>query len=118
MSPVRYASHRSYSRRVLEGRGTRQRETLLAFLAENPRPEAWTRNELAEATGIRLSSVCSVVNGLLGEPDPLVLELDLRADGHTTFPARPVALVAPPPATVQRGFEGFLPSEASRRMPS
>ncbi len=93
MSPVAQTSVDALERFHQEGRAQSQRDLLLAFLRECDRSQGWTRNELAETLGLRLSSVCGVVDDLLAET--LVFELARRVDEHSTFRAKPIRLLPP-----------------------
>lgn len=62
---VAITSAMAYQEHAAAGRVGRQAEDILRFISKHKRAAGWSRNELAEKTGIRLSSVCGRVNELL-----------------------------------------------------
>jgi hypothetical protein len=66
-----------------------QQRAIVAFLAHNAHRD-YTRNEIAQATGMRLSAVCGRVAELLQLQ--MVHESPRRPDRHTGVNAHPVKL--------------------------
>lgn len=62
---VAITSIEAYHEHKRLGKVCRQASDLLEVMADKPRLDGFTRNELSEASGVRLSSVCARVNELL-----------------------------------------------------
>lgn len=58
-SAIAFQEHRA------TGKVCRQAANILKFISQHKRATGWSRSELAEETGIRLSSVCARVNELV-----------------------------------------------------
>jgi len=84
-SAVALAEHRS------SGALQEQERAIVSFLARRCERD-WTRSEIAAATGLRLSSICGRVNGLIASQ--ALEELPRRRCRETGRSAHPIRIAA------------------------
>jgi predicted transcriptional regulator len=82
-------SRDAYAVHKANGKLGAQQERIVAFLGE--RHGAWTRSEIAEATGIKLSAVCGRINEMVASG--IVEDTPRRPCRVTGSSAHPVRLV-------------------------
>jgi hypothetical protein len=85
---VRAISREAYIKHLESGKALTQWQKIYNYLCANG--GAFTRAEIAEVTGIRLSSVCGRVNELLRAN--MIAEFERRRCDVTGEPAHPVGL--------------------------
>lgn len=78
---VNPTSIQAYYDQVVEGRATTQRQAIYECLLWAAQP--LTRLQIAERTGIRLSSVCGRVNAMLDGDRPLLMVSHIDVDPWT-----------------------------------
>lgn len=82
----------AYQEHKLVGKVCRQADDILRFIVKNKRATGWSRSELAEETGIRLSSVCGRVNELIAKGRLLPAPMrKCRITGRKVNPVMPCA---------------------------
>lgn len=77
---------------VISGRALTHKARILQFLSKGARN--YTRNEVAEFTHIRLSTVCGAVNALIKEKK--LVEIGERTDKYTEARAKVLSLPLEP----------------------
>lgn len=90
-SGVRDTSRDALAKLGASGKLNRQQAAIVAFLQAHP-GRGYTRAELAEATGLRHSTICGRCNELLSEPFAALEELPRRPCRVTGEAAHPLKL--------------------------